>query len=233
MVFGVILAGGIGTRMGKDIPKQYININGKPVLIYTLERFEECDHIDKVVIVADNVWRDEITAWIESYGITKFLSFADPGPTRQDSVFSGVSACKPYAVDSSDIVVIHEAARAMVSTTLITNIIQGLDGYDACIPVIPIKDSVIYSETGDSIDNLIDRSKLFCGQAPECFYLLPYWEINAKTDPELLSTFRADHELCFNYRWNIHNISGEENNFKLTTPGDIDRMISLLKTGTT
>lgn len=232
MVFGVILAGGVGTRMGRDIPKQYLIIEGKPVLVYTLERFQECSEIDRIVIVADEMWRDDIDAWVEQYGITKFLCYATPGSTRQDSVFSGISACKLYAASDSDVVVVHEAARALVTTTLIRNIINGLEGYDACIPVMPMKDSIIFSDTGDSIDDLIDRTKLFCGQAPEAFYLLPYWDINANTSAEELSSYRADHELCFRHGWKIRSIPGEENNFKLTTPGDIDRMISLIKTGT-
>lgn len=231
MIFGVILAGGVGTRMGRDIPKQYIVIEGKPVLVYTLERFQECSDIDRIVIVADEAWRDDINSWLKQYGITKFLCYADPGSTRQDSVFSGISACKPYASDERDIVVVHEAARALVSTSLICNIIHNLEGYDACIPVLPMKDSIIYSETGESVDNLLDRTTLFCGQAPESFYLLPYWTLHAKTDPALLSSFRADHELCYFHKWNIRCIPGEENNFKLTTPSDIDRMISLIRTG--
>lgn len=231
MNFGIILAGGVGSRMGQNRPKQYLIIEGKPVIVYALERFQECEQIDRIVIVADQFWRNDIETWLKEYGITKFLSFADPGATRQDSVFGGLTCCKAYATDENDVVVIHEAARALVTTKLITDLINGLDGYDACIPVVPMKDAIIFSETGETIDDLIDRSKLFCGQAPECFYLHPYWEINAQTTPEERAAVRADHELCFQHNWRIHNHPGEENNFKLTTPGDIDRMISLIRTG--
>ncbi len=231
MNFGIILAGGVGSRMQKDRPKQYLIIEGKPVIVYALERFQECEKIDRIVIVADPFWRGDIEEWMQQYGITKFLSFADPGTTRQDSVFSGLTCCMAYASDDNDVAVVHEAARALVTTTLITNIIDGLEGYDACIPVIPMKDAIIFSETGETIDDLIDRSKLFCGQAPECFRLLPYWQLNDRTTAQDRAAIRADHELCFQNNWRIHNLPGEENNFKLTTPGDIDRMVSLIRTG--
>ncbi len=231
MVFAVILAGGVGSRMGQAIPKQYIEVEGKPVLIHTLERLEHNDRIHRIVIVADTEWRDQIRAWLSQYGITKFLAFADPGQTRQDSVFSGVSCCRPYAEDEKDIVLVHESARALVSDDLICRIVEGLEGYDACIPVMPMKDAILLSKTGEVIDGLLDRNQLFRGQAPESFYLLPYYELNRNTPPQELGKFLADHELCFHYGWKVHCILGEETNFKLTTPDDIDHMVSLLREG--
>lgn len=233
MNFGIILAGGIGNRMKQDIPKQYLIVEGKPVLVYTLESFQNSDRIDHIVIVADEVWRADIIRWMGEYGISKFLAFADPGKSRQESVFSGLSCCKSYSLGEKDVVVVHESARAMVSNELIAAIVDGLEGFDGCIPVIPMKDAIIFSQDGDKIDELIDRSKLFCGQAPESFYLHPYWEINNCSTEEQLAEIRGDHELCFQNHWKLRCIAGEENNFKLTTPGDIDRMISLLRNKST
>lgn len=229
MNFGVILAGGVGSRMHNDIPKQYVKVEGKPVLVYTMERFQKCARIDSIVIVADEAWREDIWRWIGKYGIEKFLCFADPGTTRQDSVFSGLKACMPYSEDENDKVVIHEAARALASDKLIREIVDGLDGYDACIPVLPVNDSMIFSRTGDTIDDLLDRTKLFCGQAPESFLLHPYCELNAGLPAWERASIRADHELCYRAGWRVKCIPGEENNFKLTTPGDFDRMSSLLR----
>ena len=231
MNFVVVLAGGVGTRMGQSIPKQYLVVEGKPVLVYSLERLQNCDRIDKIVIVADPFWREDIENWLKQYNISKFLSFADPGVTRQDSVFSGLTCCKAHAEGEQDIVLVHESARALASHNLICRIIDGLEGYDACMPVLPMNDSILLSYTKETIDGLLDRSTLFCGQAPESFWLLPYWELNNRLSAEERASFRADHELCFNNNWKVHCIDGEENCFKLTTPGDVDRMISLLRAG--
>jgi len=231
MNFAVILAGGVGTRMGSDIPKQYICVEGKPVLVYTLERFQACPDIDKIVIVADEAWRADIQNWAKQYNIEKFLDFATPGATRQDSVYSGLSCCIRYAQSSTDIVAVHDSARALISVELISKLVQGVEGYDGCIPVMPLKDAVFYSAGGQIIEKLVNRNELFCTQAPECFYLQPYWELNNATPASVRSTALADHELAFQNGWRIHCCPSEENNFKLTTPGDIDRMISLLRTG--
>lgn len=231
MVFALILAGGVGARMGQAIPKQYIEIEGKPVLMHTLEKFQTCDKVDHIAIVADLEWRDQIRAWLTQYGITKFLDFADPGQTRQESVYSGLRCCRPYAESEEDIVLVHESARALVSDDLIRRIAAGLEGYDACIPVMPMKDAILLSKTGELIDGLLDRNQLFRGQAPESFRLIPYYELNCNTPPEELGRFLADHELCFHYGWRVHCIMGEETNFKLTTPDDIDHMVSLLRDG--
>lgn len=231
MVFAVILAGGVGSRMGQAIPKQYIEVEGKPVIIHTLERLERNNCIDRIVIVADAEWRDQIRIWMESYHITKFLDFADPGATRQESVFSGVACCKQYSESDRDVVLVHESARALVSDDLIRRIVEGLEGYDACIPVMPMKDAILLSRTGEVIDGLLDRNQLFRGQAPESFLLQPYYQLNRNTPPEELRKYLADHELCFQAGWRVHCIPGEETNFKLTTPDDIDHMISLLREG--
>lgn len=231
MVFAVILAGGVGTRMGQAIPKQYIEVEGKPVIIHTLERLEKCCDIDRIVIVADTEWRDQIRTWMAQYHITKFLDFADPGVTRQESVFSGVACCKQHSESDEDTVLVHESARALVSDNLIRRIVAGLEGYDACIPVMPMKDAILLSRTGEVIDGLLDRNQLFRGQAPESFRLSAYYELNRNTPPEELRKYLGDHELCFQAGWSVHCILGEETNFKLTTPDDIDHMISLLREG--
>ena len=231
MVYAIILAGGTGVRMKQAIPKQYIEVENKPVLMYTLEKFQACESIHHVVIVAEEVWRGQIEDWLEQYGITKVVGFADPGKTRQESVYNGLCCCRPYAKSKEDIVLVHEAARALVSQELIQNIIEGLEGYDACIPVVPMKDAILYSQTGDVIDGLLARNTLFCGQAPESFRLIPYFELNQQTPIEELGSFCADHELCFHNQWKVHCILGEENNFKLTTPGDVERMITLVRCG--
>lgn len=231
MNFAVILAGGIGTRMGSALPKQYIVVEGKPVLMHTLERFQSCDAIDKIVIVANEVWRADISQWLVQYGITKFQAFADPGPSRQDSVYSGLTVCKDYATGEKDIVVVHDAARALVTPQLISTLVAGVEGYDGCISVLPIKDAIFYSKTGEAIDSLVDKATIFTAQTPECFYLLSFWQINHNATPYEREVAYSNYEMGIKNNWRIHICPGDENNFKLTTPADMDRMISLLRAG--
>ena len=124
---------------------------------------------------------------------------------------------------------IHDAARAMVTSELISASVHALAGYDGAMPVLPIKDAVFLSYTGSVVDQLVDRNKLYMAQTPECFYLLPYWEINNRTSPEDRAKVLGNYELAYAFDWKIHPFLGDENNFKLTTPSDVDRMIALLE----
>ena len=227
----LILAGGVGQRMGADVPKQYLVVNDKPILVYTLERFQRCEDIHKIVVVADTVWRDTICDWVREYGIAKFASFADPGATRQDSIYSGLTTCKECADSDKDVVAIHDAARALVSPKLITTLIQNLAGYDGCVPALPLKDAVFYSENGDAIDHLLDKTKVFVTQCPECFYLQSAWELNHRATPQERAVATSNYSMGVLAGWNIRICPGDENCFKITTPADLDRMASLLQAG--
>ena len=99
MNYAIILSGGIGTRMQMgDFPKQYLEVEKKPILLYTLEQFQKSSAVEKIVIVAADAWREKIRGWMEEDGITKFLAFADAGDMRQESIHNGLTVCMriPY-----------------------------------------------------------------------------------------------------------------------------------------
>ncbi|MCC8137787.1 MAG: 2-C-methyl-D-erythritol 4-phosphate cytidylyltransferase [Clostridiales bacterium] len=229
MVFALILSGGIGTRMRQDgFPKQYIKVNKKPVLIYTLEKFEQCSMIDQVILVADEQWKEKILEWLDEYHIKKITAFAKPGSSRQGSIVNGLSACVHISGKQEDRVVIHDAARPMVSDTLITECLKQLDTYDGCMPVLPINDTVYQSNDGKSITHLLDRNTLFAGQAPEAFKLMRYWEINRNATEEEINNTRGTSEIAYRNGLNISLIPGEDINFKLTTPADLEHFKALM-----
>lgn len=229
MNIAVILAGGIGSRMRSDgFPKQYIEVKGKPILIYTLEKFQACAEVDRIVVVAHSQWEEKILSWAEQYGIDKLGCVAPQGETRQESVLNGLQACRKYADTPDDVVLIHDAARPLVSTGLISACVAAIAGYDGCLPVIPVKDTMYYSVDGKTINDLTDRSKLFCGQSPEAFKLQRYLALNEETPRQILQQIRGCSELAFQNGFHICMIQGEEMNFKLTTAEDLDRLCTFL-----
>lgn len=229
MNIAVILAGGTGTRMRSDgFPKQYLEIKSKPVLIYTLENFQACPDVDKIIVVAHPDWHDRILAWSKQYAIEKFVCLAPQGETRQESARNGLLACEQFHPAAGDIVLIHDAARPLVTPDLITACANGLQGHDGCLPVIPMKDSLCFSPDGHKLANLVDRTTLFCGQSPEAFYLLPYLELNRNAPLEGLQKSRACFELAYRNGMDIYMVPGEENNFKLTINEDLTRLSNLL-----
>lgn len=224
MNYAVILSGGIGTRMRDDgFPKQYLKVQNKPILIYTLEKFEACKSIDKIVVVAADEWKDTIYGWKNTYGISKLLDVTHSGGTRQESIQNGLKVCVGSRHKNDDNVIIHDAVRPLVSTDLITSCLNALDDYEGCMPILPLNDTVYMSTNGTEISQLLDRNLLFAGQSPEAFRLWKYYEINCNTNVEELKNIHGTTELAYKNNLKIKLVKGEDTNFKLTTPADLQR----------
>ncbi|MDD6827429.1 MAG: IspD/TarI family cytidylyltransferase [Oscillospiraceae bacterium] len=219
MNIALILAGGMGTRFGSDIPKQYIELNGKPVISYCLDKFTAHPLIDSIQIVADDFWRDYIKEFISS---DKFRGFSSPGNNRQLSIFNGLSDIEKYSSED-DIVIIHDAARPLISEETITLCLETAANHDGALPVLPMKDTVYLSDNGNSISSLLDRNKLFAGQAPEAFVFGKYYEANKALFPEKILSISGSTEPAVLAGMDIAMIAGDENNFKITTRADFER----------
>ena len=226
MNYAIILSGGIGMRMNLNCPKQYIPIFNKPIIMYTLNIFEQCDLIDDIIIVAAMEWQDTISDWCKGT-IQKLTNFALPGETRQGSILNGLDCCiKPGKKMKEDIVIIHDAVRPNVSQNLITQCINTALEFGGCMPVLNITDTTYCSKDGKKIDRLLNRDTLFAGQAPEAFRLFPYWDINKKVSREELNSFRGTSEIAYKYGKEygieVRLIPGEQENRKITTKQDLE-----------
>lgn len=216
----VILAGGVGSRMGADRPKQFLCVKDKPIIAYALENFQAHEMIDAIVIVVDEAWRDYVSEWLKTCNISKFRSFAPPGKTRQHSIYNGLKAAAEFT-KSEDAVVVHDAARPLTSHQIITDCLNGAYELDGAMPVIPVKDTIYQSANGTAIDNLLKRSELFAGQAPEAFNFGKYYDIHNTVSDDEISTTNGSSEIAYRHGMKIKLVSGSEGNFKITTPEDL------------
>lgn len=229
MNYAVILSGGIGSRMRADgYPKQYMHVAGKPILFYPLETFDKTECVDKIIIVANEVWQEDIRKWLDEYHIQKFDRFAEPGDSRQGSILNGLLACMETSTSDKDKVIIHDGVRPLVSSALITECFRQLEEHDGCMPVISINDTVYQSFNGSSISTLLDRSTLFKGQSPESFHLKAFTELNRSVTKEELNATRGTSEIAFRHGMDVALIPGEDTNFKLTTPADMAQFESIV-----
>lgn len=228
MNIALILSGGTGTRLGADIPKQYIEVYGKPVISYSIEKISVSDWIDVIQIVADEKWHKELIGWIKKADKNnKFRGFSKPGDNRQTSILNGLEDISSYA-DETDVVFIHDAARPLLADSQIKACIAGMKGHDGVIPVLPMKDTVYVSEDGKRVSSLLDRSKIFAGQAPESFIIGKYLEANRRLLPDKILKINGSTEPAVMAGMDIAMIPGDENNFKITTPADLDRFKSIV-----
>ena len=229
MAVALILAGGSGTRLGADIPKQYIEVYGRCVISYCIERLSCHEKIDRIQIVAQAQWHEKIKECLEAYDKNgKFRGFSVPGRNRQLSIYNGLSDMKEY-VDNLDVVLVHDAARPLLSDRMITNCLEAIRGYDGVVPVLPMKDTVYQSADGKKISALVKRSEIFSGQAPEAFRFGVYYEANRRLLPDTILTINGSTEPAVMAGLDMIMIAGDEDNFKITTKEDLERFRELIK----
>lgn len=251
MVTALLLSGGTGTRMGVEKPKQYIEVGGRPIIEYCLQALLSHERIDAVQIVADEMWRKLIlecvdglcaaescrdisgegapgTGGMTTVGIcSKLRGFSMPGENRQFSILHGLEDIRKYAADD-DYVLIHDAARPLLSAALVTDCLNVAAAHEGAIPVLPMKDTVYFSEDGERITSLLERSRVFAGQAPEAFLFGKYLEAVRALLPERIFKINGSTEPAVMAGMDIAMIPGDEANFKITTKADLDRFQEII-----
>lgn len=229
MVVALVLSGGVGTRLGADIPKQYIEVEGRTVLSYSIECLSQHDGIDAIQIVAESVWQDQIMDWLSADGFDeKIRGFSSPGENRQLSILHGLEDIRSYAKDT-DYVCIHDAVRPMLQERQITDCIDGIPEHDGVLPVLPMKDTVYCSTDGKSVTALLKRNEIYAGQAPEMFRLGAYYEANCRLLPERIRQINGSTEPAVMAGLDVAMIHGDERNFKITTKEDLERFREMIK----
>ncbi|MCI8763279.1 MAG: 2-C-methyl-D-erythritol 4-phosphate cytidylyltransferase [Lachnospiraceae bacterium] len=233
MNIALLLSGGTGTRMGTDIPKQYIEAGGRRICSYCMETLFAHPEIDAVQIVADPGWQETIALCGRQLSDgrlwdAKFCGFSLPGENRQLSIFHGLKDMKKYAKDEA-LVLVHDAARPLLSPEQVTVCLKGVAGHDGAMPVLPMKDTVYYSRDGQTVGKLLDRSTIYAGQAPEVFVLGRYYEANRRLLPDDILRINGSTEPAILAGMDIAMIPGDEGNFKITTKADLERFERIME----
>lgn len=227
----IILSGGVGSRMNLDTPKQYILVNGKPVFSYCLKTFFENACVDAVVIVVANEWKNFVESQVASISCPKPVFYAEPGETRQYSILNALIVTRNLFEGEEKNVIIHDAARPLVSMDLINRCLEGCREADAVMPVVPVKDTMYFSEDGKQIHSLLDRKCLWAGQAPEAFKFEKYLEAHESMSREELLKINGSTELAVRANLKCVMIPGDPMNFKITTPEDLTNFKSIVSQG--
>lgn len=233
MNYAIILSGGVGTRLGLDIPKQYYEVNNRPIIREVIEVLEQSDVVDGIVIVAAPEWQGYVREQISV--AKKFVGFALPGENRQLSIYNGLCLIRdvlsfgrnPEAQEEGNdvIVLIQDAARPNTSHSLIKKCFDLDEDVDGAMPVLPMKDTVYLSKDGFSVSSLLDRKEVFAGQAPESFRFGKYLVANQALLPDAILKINGSTEPAIMAGMKIQMIDGDEKNYKITTESDLKRFI--------
>ena len=232
MNIALILAAGSGSRMGNaDKPKQFLPIYGKPLMIHTIEAFEAHDEVEAIVIVTNDIYIDQVKVWCKQYDLGKVKAVVAGGDSRQISVYNGLTAVKAIAKGDDDIILIHDAARPLISSKIISDNIKACEKFDAVDTVIKASDTIIRSVDEKVISDIPNRSELYQGQTPQTFKLSLILEAHEKAKSGLVPNVTDDAKLVLSLGKKVHLVEGSKQNFKITTFDDLMMLKALLKIG--
>lgn len=219
MITALIFAGGTGKRMNsRSKPKQFLEMHGKPIIIYTLEHFEYHNAIDQIVVVCLQDWIEELKGMLKRYGITKVVKIVPGGETGHDSIYNGLIAMKDIASEK-DIVLIHDGVRPLIDEELISRNIETVYKYGNAITAEATRESVVRSADGHKVSDMPPRDQMYIAKAPQTFYygeILGIYE-KAKTDGR--KSIDSSH-LCRIYGVPLYMVPSTKNNLKITEPAD-------------
>ena len=230
MNIALIIAGGVGNRMHQDIPKQFIHIYDKPVIIYTLEAFQNHPNIDAIEVVCLEGWHDILLAYAKQFNITKLEGIVNGGEVGQESIFNGISDIAKRHKNPDDIVLIHDAIRPMISQDIISDNIRVCKKYGNATTVIPCTAAMLKTNDGTSSENVISRDNLKNTQTPQAFYLQELINAHKEAKEKGINNSIASCTLYIELGKTIYFSLGSEKNLKLTTQEDIDIFMALLHT---
>lgn len=221
MISVVIFAGGTGSRMKTSTkPKQFLELHGKPIIIHTLEHFEQHPDIDHIVVVCLSEWIDYLEKLLIKFQINKVVEVVNGGFTGQMSIFNGLQALKGYSSSESDIVLIHDGVRPLIDHFTISNNIECVKTNGTAITVKPVIETVIQVDEQNNITDVVDRSSCQTAVAPQGFYLNEIYQNHLKAQEDGLFDFTDSATLMRHYGTRLSTVMGEPENIKITTPSD-------------
>ena len=225
MVTAMLFAGGVGTRMkSSDMPKQFLVVGGKPIIIRTMEHFADHPEVDDIVIACKEDWIDYLNDLIEKFGVKKVRSVVPGGENGFGSIHNGVVETAKVAKNPDDIILICDGVRPMLSEELISNCIRITRECGTAVPVTPSIDSLLFSDDGEECRKSYKRSSMYITQAPQGYTMERILWAHDEAEKRGITNPVSSSELFIELGEAVRLFIGERNNIKVTTPEDLERL---------
>lgn len=220
MNIAIIFAGGIGSRMQTaSRPKQFLELNGKPIIIYTIEVFEHHPEIDAIIISCIKEWIPHLHKLLKKFDINKVVDIVPGGNNGQESIYNGIAQAEKISKGQDSIVLIHDGVRPLITEQTITDNIETVKKHGACVTVSPAFESIIIEHENGDIETP-NRKCCFLARAPQSFYLADIIDAHRKAKSEGKTEFADSSSLMRYYGYNLKSVIGPIENIKITTPSD-------------
>ncbi len=222
MNVALIFAGGAGVRMNsKAKPKQFLELHGKEIIIYTLEIFENHPEIDRILVVCIDDWIDYLNKLIKKYNLSKVVNVISGGKNTQESQYKGLKEISKWPdTDEKTVVLIHDGVRPLVDNETISKNIASVKMHGSAITVTPAIETVIYVDGKEYMNEVVDRKKCRMAKAPQSFLLNNILAVHEKAIREGKLDFIDAACLMQNYGYRLRTVDGNVENIKITTPTD-------------
>lgn len=220
MIVALLTAAGSGTRMGQDIPKQFIHIENKPLIIHTMEAFQRHPSIDAIMVVTLPAWSEVLKAYAKQFGISKLKWVVPGGQTGQESIYNGLKVLEKD-LSPKDIVMVHDGNRCSVSSEIISNSLAVQAKYGSAVAAIPCVEAVFRSADGESSDVSIPREELYRTQTPHTYFLEDLLWAHAEAQKRGIHNTAASCTLMQKLGKTVYFSKGSEKNLKITTIDDM------------
>ena len=232
MVFGVILAGGVGSRMGNmEKPKQFLEIGNKPIIIHTIEKFYANSRFEKLIVLCPSQWVNHTRNMIRRYlNDTERIVVTEGGSTRNETIMNSIRYIeKEYGLEDDTVIVTHDSVRPFVTYRILEDNIESALQYDACDTVIPATDTIVESNSHSIISNIPDRSIMYQGQTPQSFKAKKLKELYEGLTEEEKEILTDACKIFVIKGQEVHLVEGEVFNIKITYPYDLRVAETLIK----
>lgn len=221
MVHSLIFAGGVGKRMhSKSLPKQFLEVHGKPILVSTIEHFETHTEVDDIYLVCGSEWKDYACKLIEKYNIKKVKALIDGGATALESQYNGLKEIIRQTESMDDIVLIHDGVRPLINEKTISDCISAVRKYGSAITVAPATETIVQAQIDTCIMKTFPRSECYLARAPQCFWLSEIFSMHERARLEHQQGFVDSCSLMLHYNYELYPVLGPVENIKVTTPAD-------------
>lgn len=232
MNVAIIKAGGVGSRMNKGIPKQFIIVDDKPLIIHTLEKFQNHPNIDDIIVVCIKGWEDNLKKYAQKFNITKLKAVIDGGETSLRSILNGVNYVRSEYKDE-DIIMIHDANRPLVSEDIISDVLAEAKKYEMAVATIPCDDeTAIVNVVEGHLESkeFINHKEIYRIQTPDAYTLEKLKKIFDDATQEQLDKLGSTNVLAIHQGFVMHFAEGSATNIRLTSQEDIELFKALLLT---
>lgn len=231
MNIAIIFAGGVGKRMGNNaVPKQFLRVDGVPIIVHTLRVFQNHDDIDKIYISMLESHIPRMQRLVRIHELNKVCGIVPGGETGQDSIYNALKAAESENPGDS-VVLIHDGVRPILTDQVIRNNIEGVREYGCAITSIPCTETIVVSSDGRTPDRIPYRKELYKAQAPQSFVLRDIIEAHdtLRNTPQRYDDLVDSCSIYFKLNKSIHFVQGNFGNLKVTTPNDVYVIEGLLK----